>query len=1301
MKRTNITNFIFLLIVFTLLTSLALASDFTPQGDINLRYIYNIVQGKDADFNGSINASDFVGDGSGLTNISASSINLSDVNANSSVWWVNMSAINRSQFRSDGSALTVLNSFLRSLFYYTSEVFNRTETTGFVDSLNNSKYDKSLVYNTSVSFTASEIRAGFANISAFNSLIGNVTSLDSRESSNNDTQALQISNQITQQQSDNDTLKGEIDGNTNFIGGVQTNLSNQISQQSSDNSTQANQINISDIRQAADNNTLKGEIDDNTNFIDGVQDNLTLQIAAQQTDNDTLKADIDLKLDITDQRYNNSNDATWSLNTSVLRNESGSIGIVKSWFDGVYAQLAAFLSLVGNVTTLDTRESDNNLTQAGEIASNDADITNLFLNDTSLQNQIIGNDNDITNLFSNDTSLQNQIISNDNDITNLFSNDTSLQNQIISNDGELTNLFLNDTSLQDQIISNDGDITNLFLNDTGLREDLTTLDTRESTNNITQSGEINLRLLSTDQRYNNSNLAHWGLNLSVLVNQSGNIGILGSYWSDLYQTIAVQQADNDTLAGLITTNADAITDNTNFIIGVQGNVTVNAGAISDNEGFISGVQTNLSNQISQQQADNSSIGAALTVNAGAISDNTAFIDGVQDNLTLQIAQQIADNDTLEAEIAVNVGAISDNEGFISGVQTNLSNQITQQGNDNTTIGLRLGSLEDSNTSMDGRMDLMEASNTTQSGEINLKLDITDQRYNNSNLATWGLNTTVLRNESGNIGIVGTFFSGIYQTITAQQTDNDTLAAEIVAKHTPGTCSAGEAVQNTTTTGVECFTPTDTDTDTRWALNTSVLVNQSDSIGVLDSFWSGTYQTITIQQADNDTQAAEIVLKLDASEEPNLNVNSSNYWDGLDTPLNIVLLDDVVITDVSVVNAPAVCPAGSAMTFTNMSAATCVAFVSQSQLDLINATGVDNTAGISSAADNATADNATQANQINVSSILEAANNLTQAGLITANAGAITANTGFIDGVQGNVTVNAGAISDNEAFISGVQTNLSNQITQQQADNSSIGSALDTLTSDLSDEVALQLANNNTQAGEIDDNTAAAVAAASAAADANSNASTDNTTQAGLINTALVVNIFDQNLNTSQSVVFVSVNGTTNLKTQQIVLSTFSANAHIVTSANNENLLIDPAGVGSTHVIRTSAGAKSDPLQLQNLASNVGTKLALPFVMHDDGGTVTQYGGIEVEIIDKVHPSENGSIIFKPRQDGTNTEYLRMNGAENRITASKPINLDEQVNITDVTGFLSLGSGGKLFWNSTHTCIVGPDGDVDTAICDTD
>ena len=52
-----------------------------------------------------------------------------------------------------------------------------------------------------------------------------------------------------------------------------------------------------------------------------------------------------------------------------------------------------------------------------------------------------------------------------------------------------------------------------------------------------------------------------------------------------------------------------------------------------------------------------------------------------------------------------------------------------------------------------------------------------------------------------------------------------------------------------------------------------------------------------------------------------------------------------------------------------------------------------------------------------------------------------------------------------------------------------------------------------------------------------------------------------------------------------------------------------------------------------------------------------------------------------------------------------LNVTGNVNITNTlsmdssSDWIYFGNGGGLFWNSTTSCIVGPDGNVSKAICD--
>jgi len=99
-----------LLISLILLIGFTSAATFPPQDfdGKGIRNIYNF---------SNINATEFYGDGSGLTNL-----NDSGLNVNSSDYWDDMNTINATQMENSGGTLNILESWLNSLFYIKSEV---------------------------------------------------------------------------------------------------------------------------------------------------------------------------------------------------------------------------------------------------------------------------------------------------------------------------------------------------------------------------------------------------------------------------------------------------------------------------------------------------------------------------------------------------------------------------------------------------------------------------------------------------------------------------------------------------------------------------------------------------------------------------------------------------------------------------------------------------------------------------------------------------------------------------------------------------------------------------------------------------------------------------------------------------------------------------------------------------------------------------------------------------------------------------------------------------------------------------
>jgi len=121
---------ILLTIFFLLLISFVSCADWTPPGNINLRDYYNITGAP------YVNATMYYGNGSQLSGIISDTAST----ANSSSYWDNLDTFNTTQMENEGGKLTILLSYLISLFYTESEVDNiNTSMKNYVDFQNTSQ----------------------------------------------------------------------------------------------------------------------------------------------------------------------------------------------------------------------------------------------------------------------------------------------------------------------------------------------------------------------------------------------------------------------------------------------------------------------------------------------------------------------------------------------------------------------------------------------------------------------------------------------------------------------------------------------------------------------------------------------------------------------------------------------------------------------------------------------------------------------------------------------------------------------------------------------------------------------------------------------------------------------------------------------------------------------------------------------------------------------------------------------------------------------------------------------------------
>lgn len=128
-------------------------------------------------------------------------------------------------------------------------------------------------------------------------------------------------------------------------------------------------------------------------------------------------------------------------------------------------------------------------------------------------------------------------------------------------------------------------------------------------------------------------------------------------------------------------------------------------------------------------------------------------------------------------------------------------------------------------------------NNTLKSEIDIKANI-------SQLSSYALLTTLQDVNSTCNANISTIFG-------RESSDNSTQAGLINAKALPGTCTGASVVQNTTTSGVQCYTPTDTTyTATNpWIALTGTAFSWNTTLGY-STFTNQTYATATYATITN-------------------------------------------------------------------------------------------------------------------------------------------------------------------------------------------------------------------------------------------------------------------------------------------------------------------------------------------------------------------------------------------------------------------------------------------------------------------
>ena len=162
---------------------------------------------------------------------------------------------------------------------------------------------------------------------------------------------------------------------------------------------------------------------------------------------------------------------------------------------------------------------------------------------------------------------------------------------------------------------------------------------------------------------------------------------------------------------------------------------------------------------------------ALNVTINALISNASFndtnesvrVESLITNVSLVNGRVDTVNDSLQSEITLQANNNISQNTKVDAVNSSLQTQVTQQSNDNASM----------NTKVDAVITNVSTQVTQQSNDnasINVKIDAIVDVDTDTN---WLINTSVLQNESGTLGILGTFWSDLYATLA------DTFSRSVV------------------------------------------------------------------------------------------------------------------------------------------------------------------------------------------------------------------------------------------------------------------------------------------------------------------------------------------------------------------------------------------------------------------------------------------------------------------------------------------------------------------------------------------
>jgi len=111
----------------------------------------------------------------------------------------------------------------------------------------------------------------------------------------------------------------------------------------------------------------------------------------------------------------------------------------------------------------------------------------------------------------------------------------------------------------------------------------------------------------------------------------------------------------------------------------------------------------------------------------------------------------------------------------------------------------------------------------------------------------------------------------------------------------------------------------------------------------------------------------------------------------------------------------------------------------------------------------------------------------------------------------------------------------------------------------------------------------------------------------------------------------------------------------------------------TIITRTSAGAATTQLRLQNLDATVGTGARISFRMWDSNSAVQTYSRITTEIDVNTEAAEESTMRFHVWEGGSATEYLNLNGNTDTVNVLKALAGSSTITGTNFTSNIAIGT----------------------------